>query len=1176
MNGGKRDFLAELLRRSGLPKRKPISPYRPPQTQEERMAAERTPEGALEWALDIISRPMYAIGGAIKAGQSGENVLGGALKGITGASKYYPSERIGTEGITGFATDVALDPLTYLTGGAGKAVRGGVKGVSYTLNKTGILLLRKETTRIATATARAMETAQAAGKVIKLNKGEILNFANKAATSKIFRAIDKGEPWTSAILHKPGLRLGIPLTKIESPRIAGGLDAKVMKTATYPIRMAGKGLVSVPAIAAIRKAFIKPIHFGKGGISTKEIEAGSTATGTYRANIAVTAAKQMKADLKKIGKAYNLTESEMERLVNKATEGISADTKGEVRIPNVAATEKLKITLATEKGKLARITQAELKREAATATKEIMRKQKMLDLQKTAKGKLPRKPAEQPGLWTATKPEDPELFKQTDETTTPIKPATAQRDATMTAQQRIVDLVSGKIESAKVVAQKAKIADIEKKMAQTEPLVEVVTRRDRIIPDLKMPEEMHPIVKKIKEKYDQIFKWDQQLQNRPQYTHDYMAHIRTTDARKLIDPMTAENIYEKVGENFGTRLGSSAHRTALGTGEEINTWIRKEILAGRIKTTKPMTEAEVLKFKFFETDPVETLLKRELSTIRATTTDNFVKETLSVFSQARIKSGELGTQEMVEAALKENPGYSALLLKGSKTIHIMPTSLARELDAAKISEGQLGRMPERAAIIKSIPTNRQGTKEALRAIVTQDNAIYNYGGHDYVLPKEVVAGLLTRDALKEADYNAMLGVFDKVTNWWKTWATVMRPAFHFRNAMSNIFNNFLAGVKNPLTYTKATAIQMGIPIQLNVQGITLDGPEIAQLAREYGVTGRGLITDEIRLNVQKAISGTTPTDWLKVWNAQKFVPAQVGFKVGSTIEDNARLTLFIDGLEKGMGAKESAARVMTYLFDYYDLTHFEKNTMRRIMPFYTWSRKNIPLQLENLVKQPAKYAAIEKGKRAIEGDEKGIPRHELPEFIKKQFAIRTKRDAQTGEETYFLLGGWLPAADIERMDMASIFNMLHPLVKTPIEQTVNYSVWSTKQIERFPGEKGTFLGTDMGIRDIHILRNIVMLNEVDRIFYRNKSAKWNDIVGETFVKLYHIEPLRAKKSYYFQLGELLQKFKRSQATGKDFLSKETLEELGRRIQETRELQKRVHAEAKKLDPDFLKKRKADK
>jgi hypothetical protein len=41
-------------------------------------------------------------------------------------------------------------------------------------------------------------------------------------------------------------------------------------------------------------------------------------------------------------------------------------------------------------------------------------------------------------------------------------------------------------------------------------------------------------------------------------------------------------------------------------------------------------------------------------------------------------------------------------------------------------------------------------------------------------------------------------------------------------------------------------------------------------------------------------------------------------------------------------------------FDYADLSDFEAQVLRRIVPFYVWSRNNIPLQVRAIMLEPGK------------------------------------------------------------------------------------------------------------------------------------------------------------------------------------------------------------------------------
>ena len=82
---------------------------------------------------------------------------------------------------------------------------------------------------------------------------------------------------------------------------------------------------------------------------------------------------------------------------------------------------------------------------------------------------------------------------------------------------------------------------------------------------------------------------------------------------------------------------------------------------------------------------------------------------------------------------------------------------------------------------------------------------------------------------------------------------------------------------------------------------------------------------------------------------------QVGDVIGSNIETTQRMNLFLASLDEGMGMREAVKNVNDYMFDYSDLTNFEKTVLKRIIPFYTYMRKNIPMELKKLFTEPQKF-----------------------------------------------------------------------------------------------------------------------------------------------------------------------------------------------------------------------------
>jgi len=221
-------------------------------------------------------------------------------------------------------------------------------------------------------------------------------------------------------------------------------------------------------------------------------------------------------------------------------------------------------------------------------------------------------------------------------------------------------------------------------------------------------------------------------------------------------------------------------------------------------------------------------------------------------------------------------------------------------------------------------------------------------------------------------------------------------------------------------------------------------------------------------------------------------------------------------------------------FDYNDLTDFERRWARPFFPFYTWFRKNSVLQVDQLVHKPYKYQAVGD---LINLAQRSTPRPMLEEktvapFL-KQSGVRTKRE--NGITYYFILGSWLPFADL--MDIAKPFlgrrgesldfatDRLNPFLTQGYEQLTNESVFFDKTISRFPGERGMFLTQPMNKRAINALRAIPILAELDRFIttaypeYGNvpseKGSWWEAIIGVFGPRRFKNEEARSIARYFF-------------------------------------------------------------
>lgn len=238
------------------------------------------------------------------------------------------------------------------------------------------------------------------------------------------------------------------------------------------------------------------------------------------------------------------------------------------------------------------------------------------------------------------------------------------------------------------------------------------------------------------------------------------------------------------------------------------------------------------------------------------------------------------------------------------------------------------------------------------------------------------------------------------------------------------------------------------------------------LAKIWGITGRGYFGADLGEDILKQLQPRT--------TFQKFNPLSTQStlfkgleKGGNLLDDNTRIAHFISKLKGGMSLEESARSVKKYLFDYAQLAPSEKNFFRRLMPFYAFTRNNLPLQLQELVKQP-KYAAV-MGKfqnfmNEMSEDVTGVEvdQDTLPKYLKNLYSVRLP--FQVGrEDRDVMLGIDLPIRDINSLSFREGMSMLTPLLTFPFEQLANRNMYSGRDLEAFEGQTVRAPGYMQGI-----------------------------------------------------------------------------------------------------------------
>jgi hypothetical protein len=246
------------------------------------------------------------------------------------------------------------------------------------------------------------------------------------------------------------------------------------------------------------------------------------------------------------------------------------------------------------------------------------------------------------------------------------------------------------------------------------------------------------------------------------------------------------------------------------------------------------------------------------------------------------------------------------------------------------------------------------------------------------MPKEIAAEVERVGEMLSSDksirgLNKMIDQYDR---FWKKGLTSLpvSAAFTLRNLRSNLFLNWLDGVHTLAPYKEASQIQARAGqilkgekykdeiIAKGVRAVMKENMTPRQF-KVWELADKRRVLGSNYFDIDLAFSGLAKAGRVKgvAYEGGKVkrgyeAAGEFGKRMNSVVEDNAKLANFIHNLDKYGNPDIAAEHVHKFLFDYGDLTPLEQRRIRKIVPFYTFMRKNVPLQVEQLYTQPGKLS----------------------------------------------------------------------------------------------------------------------------------------------------------------------------------------------------------------------------
>lgn len=351
-----------------------------------------------------------------------------------------------------------------------------------------------------------------------------------------------------------------------------------------------------------------------------------------------------------------------------------------------------------------------------------------------------------------------------------------------------------------------------------------------------------------------------------------------------------------------------------------------------------------------------------------------------------------------------------------------------------------------------------------------------------------ITGFRTPDAIQP-----ILGAIDKVTNLTKPWLTTPFPGYQMRNRVTGILKNLESGI-GPGQLIANEGLAGRILSGETIPGIATKFPhlggtdeevthKIADLANIHaGAGGMTQTTDTLLPRSTQSIMAGVPgeTPWPGLGETLKGgIPKSLaeanpvavrgvgaesdinsiigaGRKVEQHYDTKARLAGFMSLLEQGYSPEAAGNLMQAAHVNYQGMSDFEKNVMRRLVPFYSFARGSIPFEVKQLLEKPGQIQGqLAKQAYRERQDQGGF----LPPYLGSGLAIPVGTE-DNGQQRY-LTGLGTPieqALDFLHMGpkggqntVMSLLSQLNPLAKAPLEWATGKQFFSGRDLEDLQG-----------------------------------------------------------------------------------------------------------------------------
>lgn len=439
----------------------------------------------------------------------------------------------------------------------------------------------------------------------------------------------------------------------------------------------------------------------------------------------------------------------------------------------------------------------------------------------------------------------------------------------------------------------------------------------------------------------------------------------------------------------------------------------------RERAKKYMNDPEFAQFIRLSSDNNFSKQRRRFQTIAQI--DNYIaamQRSLADESLSSLAKAELEEKISILSQMFERNPIDAL----AKRYYVSIQSRAmRDLKDQLLSEGLI-----RTADDFSSSPNAARVANQYTRLTSQQARRLGLSEGDYV-HNDIMNALKRMESIfSEKNMAKLVGHFESVHNIWKMLVTTLVPRHYLNNFIGNVFNNYLAGVRSLRSYSQATELILA----MRRGKLTKEQENLLQEAAERGVLSSGFTSDFTRAGILDPNSRLAKAEQaVRDWGGTQWMRRNLG----DSIDHVARLAHYIDVKRKTGSATKAAESVRKYLFNYNEMTTADRYA-RMFIPFWNWTKNNIPLQLEQIMQQPRFYQTYERLRSQFNEDvQDQIPSWAADEYV------------HVGGGN--LWNPYVPVYDLNDGLARTFTNSITPFAKFPMELATNQNFFTGRPIE---------------------------------------------------------------------------------------------------------------------------------